>query len=159
MPALTPNRTLYRAVSRSLLHPWFRLRRGMTLGVRALVVDGGSVLLVRHSYAPGWLLPGGGVERGETVFDALKRELEEEAGVVVGEGPVLHGLFANEQNFRGDHVACFVVRNFEPIARARSLEIAEARIFPVRALPEQTTGGTRRRIAEVFDGAAVSAHW
>lgn len=131
----------------------------MTLGVRAVVLEGGGVLLVRHSYARGWLLPGGGVERGETIFDALKRELEEEAGVVVGEGPVLHGFFSNEQNFRGDHVACFVVRRFERIDRARSLEIAEARFFPVQSLPEQTTGGTRRRIAEVFDGAPISAHW
>jgi ADP-ribose pyrophosphatase YjhB (NUDIX family) len=89
----------------------------------------------------------------------LNRELEEETGVIVGEQPVLHGIFANEPNFRGDHVACFVVRRFERIARARSLEIAETRIFPVRCLPEQTTGGTRRRIAEVFDAAPVSAHW
>ena len=131
----------------------------MTLGVRALVVEGDGVLLVRHSYAPGWLLPGGGVERGETIFDALKRELEEEAGVIVGGPPILHGFFANEQNFRGDHVACFVVRQFERIDRARSLEIAEARFFPVQSLPEKTTGGTRRRIAEVFDGTPVSAHW
>jgi ADP-ribose pyrophosphatase YjhB (NUDIX family) len=136
-----------------------RFRRGMTLGVRALVVEGDGVLLVRHSYAPGWLLPGGGVERGETIFDALKRELEEEAGVIVDGPPVLHGLFANEQNFRGDHVACFVVRQFERVERAGSLEIAEARFFPIQSLPETTSGGTRRRIAEVFDAAPVSAHW
>src|SRR5438552_10539353 len=48
-----------------LMQPWFRLRRGMTLGVRAAVFDEeGRIIMVRHRYAPGWLLPGVGVERG-----------------------------------------------------------------------------------------------
>src|SRR5262245_57974526 len=56
------------------MQPWFRLRRGMTLGVRAAVFDNQNrVFLVRHSYAPGWLFPGGGVERGETIYDAVAR--------------------------------------------------------------------------------------
>ena len=73
----------YRSISRSVLQPWFRLQRGITLGVRAAVIDDQRrVLLVRHTYAPGWLLPGGGVERGETVFNAVKRELKEESGII-----------------------------------------------------------------------------
>lgn len=143
-----------------LMQPWFRLRRGMTLGIRAVVLDPENrVFLVRHSYAPGWLLPGGGVERGETLYDAVDRELLEECGIVPGERPALHGLFSNEARFRGDHVACFVVRKFTRRDWKPTLEIKEARFFPVTELPEGTTGGTRRRIAEVLEGRAPPASW
>lgn len=82
-----------------LMHPWFRLRRGMTLGVRVVVLDAENrVFLVRHGYAPGWLLPGGGVERGETIYDAMDRELVEEGGIVSGEPPALHGFSQTRRN-------------------------------------------------------------
>jgi ADP-ribose pyrophosphatase YjhB (NUDIX family) len=143
-----------------VLQPWFRLRRGMTLGVRIVVLDDENrVFLVRHGYAPGWLLPGGGVERGQTVYDAVERELAEEGGIVPGERPVLHGFFSNEVKFRGDHVACFVLRKFTRRDWTPTLEIREAGFFPVTDLPEGTTGGTRRRIAEVLEGRTPLANW
>ena len=143
-----------------VLQPWFRLRRGMTLGVRIVVLDAEKrVFLVRHGYAPGWLLPGGGVERGQTLYDAVERELAEEGGIVPGERAVLHGLFSNEAKFRGDHVACFVLRKFTRRDWAPTLEIREAGFFPVTDLPEGTTGGTRRRISEVLEGRTPPANW
>ena len=103
-------------------------------------------------------LPGGGVERGENVWQALARELREEAGVELLQPARLHGLFANSELFPGDHVAVFVVEHWrrEP---ARSLEIAEARLYPHDSLPDDASGGTRRRIAEVFADAPVGAEW
>ena len=48
---------------RRVMHVYWRFARGLTLGVRALVVDGqGRIFLVKHSYVSGWHLPGGGVE-------------------------------------------------------------------------------------------------
>src|SRR5437588_2259057 len=91
----TLRRTLEPAIRR-VLHTYWRFARGMTLGVRAVVIDPQSrVFLVKHSYVAGWHLPGGGVEPGETIGDALARELLEEGGLSALEPPMLHGVFFN----------------------------------------------------------------
>jgi 8-oxo-dGTP pyrophosphatase MutT (NUDIX family) len=55
-----------------ILHTYFLMSRGLTIGVRAIVrSDDGKFLLVRHTYIPGWHFPGGGVEKGETAERAL----------------------------------------------------------------------------------------
>ena len=149
-----------RAVSRLVLQPLFRQTRGMTLGTRTAMIDSQSrVLLVRHGYMAGWMLPGGGVERGENIQASALRELREEAAVIAGEEPHLHGVFLNDHNFPGDHVACFVLRRFHWETFRPTAEIAEARFFDIVSLPEETTAGTRRRVAEIFDGASISRDW
>ncbi|MGZ5933057.1 MAG: NUDIX domain-containing protein, partial [Rhizomicrobium sp.] len=81
---------------RRIFHVYWRFARGMTLGVRAVVLDRDNrVFLVKHSYVSGWHLPGGGVEVGETFGDALRRELVEEGKIEVLGEPALHGLFLN----------------------------------------------------------------
>ena len=81
-----------------VIHTWFALSRGMTLGVRAAAFDAeGRVFLVRHSYVPGWHMPGGGVERGETMRVSLERELIEEAGVALTAPPALFGIYWNNR--------------------------------------------------------------
>jgi ADP-ribose pyrophosphatase YjhB (NUDIX family) len=158
-----PNRLklLLFTLAKPVLRAAYRQTRGMTLGTRTIVLRNADaeVMLVRHAYAPGWLLPGGGVERGEAMAGAARRELREEAGIVAEEEPLLHGLFLNDAQFRGDHVACFVVRRFREEGFTPGAEIAEARFFPVDRLPEGTTGGTRRRLAEVLQGRAPPPAW
>jgi ADP-ribose pyrophosphatase YjhB (NUDIX family) len=145
----------------TLLHFFWRFQRGMTLGVRGLVIDQrGRIFLVKHGYIGGWHMPGGGVETGETLLEALNRELCEEGNIQLAGPPRLHGMFFNKKASRRDHVAVFVVEDF----RQESLpepgyEIAAAAFFPLDALPNDTTAGTRARIAEVLGGAPVSEHW
>jgi 8-oxo-dGTP pyrophosphatase MutT (NUDIX family) len=139
-----------------------RVVNGMTLGVRGVVFDdGGRVLLVRHTYVPGWHFPGGGVAPGESAEVAVVRELGEEAGIAVEGRPELFGFYFNRGITRRDHVALFVCRRWHASERSWTarLEIAEARFFPLDALPETVDAGTRRRLAEIVDGVERSAEW
>lgn len=144
-----------------VMHLYWRFTRGLTLGVRAAVFDReGRVFLVRHSYVKGWHLPGGGVEMGETLEEALTRELQEEGNITMTGAPVLHGIFLNGRAPNRDHVAIFVVRQYRQSApRISDAEIIETGFFPLNSLPDSTTPGTRARIAEISDGARPSGLW
>jgi 8-oxo-dGTP pyrophosphatase MutT (NUDIX family) len=133
----------------------------LTLGVRAAVLDDrGQVMLVRHTYAPGWHFPGGGVDPRETLAQAAVRELQEEALIATRDEPTFFGMYLSLVDNKSDHIGLFIVRNFEVVTgRMRVLEIAEARFFPVTGLPEGTTGGTRRRLQEILAGTPRSATW
>ncbi len=146
---------------RRLLHFYWRFARALTLGVRAVVIDGeGRVFLVKHSYVAGWHLPGGGVEPGENLLAALARELREEGNIELAGAPRLHGVFHNARASRRDHVALFVVRDFrQAAAPVPDLEIIAHGFFPNDALPADATAGTRARIAEVLAGKPISALW
>ena len=137
------------------------MRRGLTLGAQGVVIDAEDrVLLVRHSYRPGWWFPGGGVEWGETLETALARELDEEVGVRLTGPPLLHGVFANFASFPGDHIAVFVVRQFERAEDYRRRgEIAEAAMFERGKLPEPINPGTRARLDEIFDVLPARPTW
>jgi 8-oxo-dGTP pyrophosphatase MutT (NUDIX family) len=153
-------RLRYERLVRPFYQAYSRRKRGMTLGVRALVRDGeGRVLLVRHTYSRGWHMPGGGVERGETAALAMERELMEEAGILATAPLELVSVHSAEAHFRGDHILLFRVPRWEAREPTQTGEIAEIAWFSPEALPEGTTAGTRKRIAEALGGAAPHPHW
>jgi ADP-ribose pyrophosphatase YjhB (NUDIX family) len=143
------------------LQSYWRRTRGLTMGAQGLVLDAeGRIMLVRPSYRPGWHLPGGGVERNETVREAMTRELEEESGVVVEGTPPLFSLYANFTAFPSDHVALFVVRQWHrPVVPPANREILESRFFARSELPPDVVNPVLRRLTEVIDGAPISDHW
>jgi len=159
--ALQHLRTRLEPLLRRVFHLYWWMARGMTLGVRGVVLDGDNkVFLVRHSYVAGWHLPGGGVEVGETFLEALRRELVEEGRIEMTGEPVLHGVFFNGHVSRRDHVAVYIIRQYRQDRLPKpNHEIVECGFYAADALPEETTTGTRLRIAEVRDGTPPIATW
>jgi len=103
--------------------------------VSALLRWNERVLLCRHE-KPGkeyWLLPGGGVNSGESLVDALHRELREELGIgeeVAVEGPVaIVDSISPVRSFAGKHVVHII---FAGDLGGRSLEAVTSRDAAVR---------------------------
>ncbi len=143
-----------------LFRAWWRMRRAMTLGVQGVATDDqGRVMLIRHTYRPGWFFPGGGIEAGETALEALTREMAEEAGLAIVGKPKLIGFFSNRAVFKDDHIALYRIEGWTPCAPLENGEIAERAFFALDALPEGVSKGTERRIAEIFGTTPASCEW
>lgn len=144
-----------------LVHSYFAIARGMTMGVRAACFDAeGRVFLVRHSYVPGWHMPGGGLERGETAFQALVKELREEGNLEMSGPPELFHVYFNRQTSKRDHVVFYRCRDIRQIsAKKPDMEIVESGFFALDALPAGTTPATRRRLAELSGSAPPAEVW
>ncbi len=142
-------------------HTYFRFARGMTLGAQACVIDAQNrVFLVRHTYISGWHFPGGGVETGETILEALTRELAEEANLTLAAPPELRAVFFNARISRRDHIALFLVRDFSQSApRLPDRELAETGFFALDKLPEGLHPSTRDRINEILHGTPHPVLW
>ena len=112
-------------------------------GVRAILLNGrNEVLLQRRTDMECWGLPAGAVELHETAFEALRREVLEETGIIVhaGEPMALHS--GPTQRFRypyGDEVqgfaVTFIVRDWTGRPEADGVEGSELRFWSLDALP------------------------
>lgn len=162
---------ILQAIERAALRPvyalamWLRagawaLRRPILVGVRALIVRDDQVLLIRHrSGARPWGLPGGGVTRFERLAEAARREAAEETGADMRIEYLL-GVYDRFEGGVTNYIAVFVGAPLSEPRPPRSLEIAEARFFLLRALPPTTDAGTRRRVDEYLAGEhGISRIW
>jgi ADP-ribose pyrophosphatase YjhB (NUDIX family) len=133
----------------------------VTLGAQGLIVDDASrILLIRHGYRPGWHFPGGGVERGEEIEDALAREILEETGVILTQPGKLVGIYSHFAEYPGDHIVLFLVEHWRRDTVPRpNPEIAEQRFFARDEIPENLAPGAHRRLREIFDGVELSSVW
>ncbi len=145
---------------RRVFHTYWRFSRGLTLGVRGLVLDElGRVFLIKHSYVAGWHLPGGGVEIGETLATALARELREEGNIeLIGAPELLRGFIGigaspGAITSRSTSCARFArARRRSPTAkswRTDSLRLTGFRTArpsrPARAFPKCSTAAALRK--------------
>lgn len=153
-------RWIFAKVAKRILHLFFFMRRGMTLGVRAACFDeAGRVFLVRHTYVPGWHMPGGGVERQETGLQALHKEIREEGNLVATSTPQLFQVYFNNRTSDRDHVLFYRLDVRQTAVKAPDREISESGFFALDDLPEATTGATRRRLAELAGEVPPDDYW
>jgi 8-oxo-dGTP pyrophosphatase MutT (NUDIX family) len=127
-----------------LLVVYWSVLRPVTVGVRLLLVREGSVLLVRHTYRKAWYLPGGGIKRGETLEQAVRREALEECGARLGPLELL-GAYTDFEEYKTDQVVLFCGSDFT-LNGSSDHEIEEIAFFPIDGLPVDVTPGTRRKI-------------
>jgi ADP-ribose pyrophosphatase YjhB (NUDIX family) len=137
----------------------WRITRPVTLNARVLVVAGEEVLLVRVHGSSFWHLPGGGVKRHESLAEAAVREVREETSCQVQIERLL-GMYSHDADYKSEQIAIFVARPVSEVRVRRNLEIAEARFFPLTALPVQLFPSVRARLAEYQAGySGVIGTW
>lgn len=137
---------------------WWRIARPEVHGVKLVVLGPErTVLLIRHSYASPdlWMLPGGGVRRGEDAAGAGAREVREETWIAVS-NLRLHGTFLETARGARNHITIMIADGAgEPCCDGR--EIIAAAWHPIDALPPGIASGSRNRIVEVRDGLPPSS--
>lgn len=137
---------------------WWRMTGRSVIGCRVLVLDdAGRVLLVRHSYGTRhWMMPGGGVRRGEDVARAAAREVLEEVGLKIGS--LIEIEFADEdlQGVRNHvHVlAGWTDQSAVPDGR----EVIEAQFFALEDLPPNTVSRLAARLPGWVTAAKAARH-
>lgn len=129
-----------------------------TVGARALVVNEGKVLLIKHSYISGWYTIGGAVEKGETPVQAIQRELWEEVGVRCLALPKLFHVYHNTREKRDDYIVFYLVDHFEKEI-VSSAEILDEKWFELHDLPHDISPATQRRIEEYTGKRSINEKW
>lgn len=150
---------MYLALERT----YHKLRKPTTLGVKIIAMDDeGGVMLVKHTYRPGWHLPGGKVDTYEPAIVAAQRELREETGLLTTLNDLAFvGFYSNFTEHKSDHIAVFATRRFERDAawKRRGFEISHAEMFRIDDFPDDTSGSTRKRVEEFLNSGVIVSDW
>lgn len=132
----------------------WKLTKPVTAGTRVILIDNNKVLLVKHTYQNEWYLPGGGIKKGETFEQAIRREIKEELGGELEELK-LFGVYNNFYESKNDTIVIFVCDKFF-LSGKNDKEIETFNYFDINDLPLNISPGTKRRIEEYKDGKFCS---
>lgn len=145
---------IFRIVKNAL----FYLFRKRTIGARILLIQDNKILLVKHTYYPGWFSIGGAVDPGESPLKAVHRELKEEVGVSLKSPPRLFSVYYSNFEKHDDYIVLYVGDHFEQ-EEVHCDEIQEKKWFDLNALPAEISAGTQRRVDEYLGKTAISDLW
>lgn len=127
-------------------------------GACALIERDGKVLLVRHSYVAGWLLPGGGVARGESAEQAVIREMKEEIGLERCAPPEFFGLYSRKAGWATNVIVLYRLRDAEFTFKP-NFEIREVQFVDPVSPPEGTPRAVATRLKEFVGLQPPSSFW
>lgn len=124
------------------------MRPSFTIGVFAIITDSENRVLVcqRHDYDL-WNLPGGGMEQGESPWEAIKREVKEEIGVEVAVHRLV-GIYSKPDKNEIVFVFTCSISNGTP---SLSDEVKEINYFTLEELPKNTVPKQVERIKDYLN--------
>lgn len=147
--ASLPNALCRRGISMTESHHSPANSAPFRIGVGALIFDGEQILLAHRRDIDWWNLPGGGMEAGETVEEALRREVREETGLEVAVEQLV-GVYSKPQ--KREVVLTFLCALADDATPGLSDEISEVGWFAADALPEDTLPKHRQRVLDAALG-------
>ena len=130
--------------------------RPVRMGVRVMMIQDDKVLLIRHTYLNGWFMPGGGLNRNESLEQAARREAKEETGAELGEISLL-GVFSNFIQWKTDHTVVFLCKDFK-ITGKSDAEIAEMKLFALSELPEYVYS-SHRKLLQAYKSSEIKSNF
>lgn len=126
--------------------------RNPVLTVDAIIeINGGIILIKRKNPPPGWAIPGGFVDYGETLEDAATREAKEETGLDIQLVRQFHTYSAPGRDPRHHTVSTIFIAKADGIPKAGD-DAKEVGIFTNNTLPENLAFDHRQILEDYFTG-------
>lgn len=137
------------------MRSWWYVTRPETFGAKVIILCGGEVLLITTTYGYAHSLPGGGIKKGETPEDAVKRETYEEVGIRLDTVKPLPSFVTHEE-YKKDTVYGFYSEVSSKEYKLDALEIDSAEWYPLDHLPN--LGPVTAKIIELFRKVYTREH-
>lgn len=126
--------------------------RNPLLTVDAIIKTGGGIVLIKRKNLPfGWAIPGGFVDYGETIEDAVCREAKEETGLDIDLVRQFHTYSDPKRDSRYHTVTVMFIATASGIPKAGD-DAKKAKIFTEETLPAEIAFDHRQILEDYFRG-------
>lgn len=140
------------------LQRFWRISRGLTLSVATVIIDAEGRFILAPANDKGqcdfYSAP---VRVGESAYDAAAKLLREQAGLLPTSQPTLFAIYSNAAQLPNNHIALFLVSNWQPDPQASPRSRPHA--FSLDQLPSTASPAVLRRVAEIMGQAAQQTAW